>query len=454
MTTIPQLVEVLQELLTSNADQIARETGFVRRESKLGGAELSQILVFGWLANPEATLNELVQTAATLGVIITEQGLDNRFTATAVECLRRILETAVGMVVSARPVVVPILQRFNGVFIQDSTTITLPEVLADLWRGCGNASGTGQAALKVQVQFDYSSGTLSQIVLQDGRAQDRNAPIQSAALPAGALRLADLGYFSLLVLATLSEQAVYWLTRLQAGTAIYDPSGKRLDLLALLHPQDIATLDQAILVGSEQRLPCRLLAVRVPQAVADKRRQQLHSEAQHKGQTVSAQRLALADWTIFITNTPCAKLSLHEALTLARCRWQIELLFKLWKSHGHIDTSRSDKPWRVLCEVYAKLLAMIVQHWLFLVSCWSYPDRSLFKAAQTVRGHALHLAAHLGNAVQLAEVITIIQNCLAVGCRINKRRTSPHTYQLLAALDDDFDDFHSSMTDFDISSNT
>jgi hypothetical protein len=454
MTTIPQLVEVLQELLTSVADRIARETGFVRRESKLGGAEFSQTLVFGWLANPDATLNELVQAAATLGVIITEQGLDNRFTATAAECLRRILETAVGMVVSARPVVVPILQRFNGVFIQDSTTITLPEVLADLWRGCGNASGTGQAALKVQVQFDYSSGTLSQIVLQDGRASDRNAPIQSAALPAGALRLADLGYFSLPVLATLSEQDVYWLTRPQAGTAIYDPSGKRLDLLALLHPKDITTVDQAILVGSEQRLPCRLLAVRVPQAVADKRRQQLHTEARHKGQTVSDKRLALADWTIFITNTPCDKLSLHEALTLAHCRWQIELLFKLWKSHGHIDTSRSDKPWRVLCEVYAKLLAMIVQHWLFLVSCWSYPDRSLFKAAQTVRGHALHLAAHLGNAVQLAEVITIIQNCLAVGCRINKRRTSPHTYQLLAALDDDFDDFHSNMADSDVSSIT
>jgi hypothetical protein len=449
MTTIAELAKELQDLLTSIADRIAHETDFVRRESKLGGAEFSQTLVFGWLANPDATLNELVQTAATLGVIITEQGLDNRFTAQAAECLRRILEAAVGLVVSAKPAAVPILQRFNGVYIQDSTTITLPEVLADLWRGCGNASGTGQAALKVQVQFDYSSGTLSQLVLQDGRASDRNAPVQSAALPKGALRLADLGYFSLPVLAALSAQDVYWLTRLQAGTAIYDPAGARLDLLALLHPQDLATVDQAILVGSEQRLPCRLLAVRVPQAVADKRRQQLHTEARHKGQTVSAARLALAEWTIFITNTPCDKLTLREALTLARCRWQIELLFKLWKSHGHVDTSRSDHPWRMLCEVYAKLLVMVVQHWLLLVCCWTYPDRSLVKAAQTVRGHALHLAAHLGCAVQLAAAITVIQNCLAVGCRINKSRVSPHTYQLLAALDDDFEDLHVDMTDLD-----
>jgi hypothetical protein len=296
----------------------------------------------------------------------------------------------------------------------------------------------------VQVQFDYCSGTLSQIVLQAGRAQDRNAPVQGAALPPGALRLADLSYFNLPVMATLSEQDVYWLLQLQAGTALYRPTGERLDLLAVLGAADTATAEHAIRVGSEQRLPCRRLAVRVPQAVADKRRRALHrlwrplvhpadgrqavadkrrralhTEARHKGQTVSHIRLALADWTIFITNAPAAKLTLREALTLARCRWQMELLFKLWKSHGHIDIARSANPWRGRCEVYAKLLAMIVQHWLFLVSCWAYPDRSLVKAAQTVRGHAWHLAAHLGCAAQLVEAITIIQRCLAVGCRLN-----------------------------------
>lgn len=452
MTTIPQLAAALQELLTAVADRIARETGFVRRASKLGGAEFSQTLVFGWLANAEATLSELVQTAATLGVVITEQGLDSRFTAPAAECLRRLLETAVGMVVRAQPSVLPILQRFNGVYIQDSTTITLPEVLADLWPGCGNASGTGQAALKVQVQFDYCSGQLNQIILQAGRAADRNAPVQQTALPAGALRLADLGYFNLPVMTTWNAQGVYWLSRLQAGTALYNRAGERLELLRQLPAREQAPVDQEILLGSDQRLPCRLLAVRVPQSVADQRRRKLHAEARRKGQTVSHARLALADWTIFVTNAPAAKLTLHEALTIARCRWQIELLFKLWKSHGQIDSSRSANPWRVLCEVYAKLLVMIIQHWLLLVSCWSYPDRSLTKAAHTVRSHALHLAAHLACIAQLVEALTVIQRCLAVGCRINKRRTAPHTYQLLAALDADFTDLHIHMTDSDVPS--
>jgi hypothetical protein len=293
---------------------------------------------------------------------------------------------------------------------------------------------------------------LSQLVLQAGRAQDRNAPVQNAPLPAGALRLADLGYFNLPVMATWSAQGVYWLTRLQAGTALYRPTGERVELLPLLRSADTASVEYELLVGSEQRLPCRLVAAQVPHAVADKRRRELRTAARRKGQTVSQARLALAEWTLFITNAPADKLSLSDAFTMARCRWQIELLFKLWKSQGQVDTSRSEHPWRVLCEVYAKLLAMLVQHWLFLVSCWSYVDRSLVKASQTVRSHALHLAAHFGCAAQLMEAITVIQRCLAVGCRINKRRTAPHTYQLLAALDDDPEDFHISMTDCDVSS--
>lgn len=116
---------------------------------------------------------------------------------------------------------------------------------------------------------------------------------------------------------------------------------------------------------------------------------------------------------------------------VARTRWQIELLFKLWKSQGRIDESRSDKPWRMLCEVYAKLLAMVVQHWILVVCCWGYPDRSLTKAAQTVRRLAFHLACVLRNADQLTAALAIIADCLSIGCRINKRKKQPHTYQLL-----------------------
>ena len=111
--------------------------------------------------------------------------------------------------------------------------------------------------------------------------------------------------------------------------------------------------------------------------------------------------------------------------------WQTELLFKLWKQHGKIDESRSTKPWRVLCEVWAKLLAVLVQHWLSITGCWQYPERSLVKAAQVVRAQAMHLLATLGTCSRLEEAITTLQRCLPAACRLNRRKQHPNTYQLL-----------------------
>ena len=68
------------------ADAAARETGFVQRQSKMGGAGFVQALVFGWMGNPEATLEQLAQSAAAVGVEISPQGLDQRFTSEAAAC--------------------------------------------------------------------------------------------------------------------------------------------------------------------------------------------------------------------------------------------------------------------------------------------------------------------------------------------------------------------------------
>jgi hypothetical protein len=91
-----------------------------------------------------------------------------------------------------------------------------------------------------------------------------------------------------------------------------------------------------------------------------------------------------------------------------------------------------------MCEVYAKLLAMIIQHWILLSGCWQYPDRSLFKAVKTIKRHAINLACAFAssNEQRLIEVLETIQRCLSLGCRINKRKVKPHNYQLLLAFND------------------
>ena len=437
MTTIAQVAQIMQVLLQDTARQIGRTSGFVQRQSPYGGAELAQTLVFGWLDNPQASLAALAQTGAALGIHISAQGLDQRLGQQAAECLRQVLDHAVQQLVQADKVPLAVWARFCGVYVQDSTAVSLPAALAEVWPGCGggHTPGDGAAALKVQVQWELQGGQLSGLELQAGRDADRTAGEWLADLPAGALALADLGYFNLERLAAQAANGSYWLTRVQAGTVLVAADEQHWAFSTWLATQTVTEVDCPIRLGAEQQLPCRLLARRVAPAVAAERRRQLRAEARRRGQPVSAERLKLADWTVFVTNVPVEWLILEQAWVLARVRWQIELLFKLWKSQGQLGEWRSGKPWHILCEVYGKLLGQLVQHWILLIGCWSQPDRSLVKAAQTIRQHAVHLASTFGQPAAFEQALRVVQRCLAHGCRLNKRRSAPSTFQRLAAFD-------------------
>ena len=138
MSSIPQIAEVLQQVLGPEAEAAGRASGFVQRQRKVNGANFTQTLVMGWLGQPEASLEELCQAAMAVGLEITPQGLEQRFTEEANDCLNQVLQKAVAQAVQAEPVNIEILQRFNGVYIEDSSTIHLPEALARglvrLWR--------------------------------------------------------------------------------------------------------------------------------------------------------------------------------------------------------------------------------------------------------------------------------------------------------------------------------
>src|SRR6266545_7558290 len=389
MPIIDQVAVAMQDVLTFVAQRLARETQFVQRESKLDGATFVQTLVFTYLADPDATLDELTQTAAALNVDITSAGLTQRFTPAAATFLERVL---------------------------------------------GGATDQGEAAIKLTLRLNLATGQLAALSLHDGRVHDSRAAHPATTLPAGSLYLADLGFFRLERLHQIEKQDGFFLSRLQAQTTVFTADGRRWDDLAALLATQAASVDLPVTLGVRLRLPARLIAVRVPQEVADQRRRRLRAEASRRGQTVSARVLALADWTIFITNAPVTRLPLSAVLVVARARWQIELLFKLWKSHGRIDESRSGNPWRVICDVYAKLLAMIVQQWIWLISLWDYPDRSLTKAAQTVQKYALQLAGGLWSHQRTIETLETIARCLVAGCRMNPRKKHPNTYQLLLAV--------------------
>jgi hypothetical protein len=195
------------------------------------------------------------------------------------------------------------------------------------------------------------------------------------------------------------------------------------------------SFDQPIELEVHQRLPARLVGRRVPWEVAAQRRRRLKEAARRKGQTVSKDRLTLCDGTLLVTNIPLDMLTLEELFVLARLRWQIELLFKLWKSIRQIDHSHSKNPWHILCEFYAKLIGQLVQHWVCLLAHNVRLHHSFVKAAHTIRQHALYLVLVLPDKQRLVAALTLIQHCLQRGCWINRSLKTPRHFQLLLQLE-------------------
>lgn len=432
MATITQVSRAMQKVLGPIADQLGWATGFNQRSNgKLSGGVFVQSLVFGSLNEAELSYTQLSQAALDAGVVISNQGLAQRFSAASASLVRQVLEVAIGQVIASDPIAVPLLQRFAGVVIRDSSVINLPEELQDLFPGVGGRQGA-TAAVKLQVRLDYRSGQLGGPVLRAGREHDRHSPFQEEPLPAGTIRMADLGFFSLHHFLRDQRQGVYWFSRMKVGTSLYDEQGQALDLLPWLRQHGATRFEAQVFLGKQMRLPCRLLVEHVPEAVTEQRQQRLLDHYGRKKQVQpAATTLALAEWTLILTNIPPEQLSLAEALVLLTVRWQIELLFRLWKSLFLIDEWRSHNPWRILTELYAKLLAVVILHWTFLIDLWSLPQRSLWKAALTVRHFATVLALALRDPVRLSEVLARIQQHFRLRCSLNPRAAHPNTYQRL-----------------------
>ena len=133
---------------------------------------------------------------------------------------------------------------------------------------------------------------------------------------------------------------------------------------------------------------------------------------------------------LLVTNVPPERLSLREAVVLMRARWQIELLFKRWKRLGQLDTWRTSKPLRIQCELYAKLIGLILAHWLVVLGCWHVPAHSLVKASRVVAQHARLLAQAFDRHRAFGQALATLLQAVTVGCRLERRRTQPNAYQL------------------------
>jgi Transposase DDE domain len=433
-TTVAQQ---LHEFLNERVRLAGRVSGFVQRASKLSAEVFVKTLVWGLAAKPQASLSEWADQSAALGVSISPQSLDERINERAVTLLQDVFRQALQVFQSQTKLAGASLTPFSSIHLLDSSIMTLPAHMQMLFAGCKTAGG--EAALKGQLSFEYLRGRLSAVQVEAGRCPDQKCRLQLDQAEANSLHIFDLGYFTVAVLEALDKATAFVISRFQFQTALYPLGGAsdKIELAQVLAHQSGTLYEHAYQMGQANRLPVRLIAQRLPEPAAAQRHRKTLAKLRKKGRTPSATYLALLDWTIFVTNVPATRLTALQVMAFYRLRWQIELVFKLWKSCAQLDYVGAWRTERVLCVLYAKLIGLVIFHWLVA------PER-IVKDRELSYPKAFH--CWQDTIPTLSKALTKAPRKLAAVCHTftaalrrkalkTRRRKSLSTYQLLLSLE-------------------
>jgi len=325
----------------------------------------------------------------------------------------------------AVPIDAKALRPFSRIMILDSSAWNIHPGLAGVLPGTGG-DGSG-ATCKLQAFYEYKKGELSFAEITSGLVPDQryveNLP---GNMNKNDLALFDLGYFKLKALDDIAEKGGFFMCRLLTKTNVYDPESlEEIPLDKVLGKLDGDAYEMKVLLGGPwaQRVQCRLIALRVDEQLAAKRRRDLKARTRRRRKGCSKRPLALCSWTILITNAPAKKLSAKIALDLYRLRWQIELLFKQLKSILQIHQSNTGRESRMRCELYGKLIGAVLIHRIHTIinpSMWNRQRKeiSMEKLYKRLQERAFSLLTLMLSSISQAiayldkELQHIVRHCL------------------------------------------
>jgi hypothetical protein len=212
---------------------------------------------------------------------------------------------------------------------------------------------------------------------------------------AASLFLFDLGYFKLAAFATIAAAHAYFLSRLNHQTTLGEVMGGRrqaLDLASCLAGETRSLREKAVVLGAYERVPARLIAVRMPEAIVNERRRHAHAVAKKRGYTPSQTHLTLMAWNLFITHVPATVWPPQTVGIAYSLRWQVALVFRAWKSGLHLATVTTTTKYNTLCYLYGRMLLILLTSALsspLRVTVWQqHRELSLFKLVRHCQANA------------------------------------------------------------------
>jgi len=306
-----------------------------------------------------------IEILAEYDVNISKQGIDKRFSDNAVSFIKTLFERYLSSQIRQSGIDEGWLGQFNHVRIKDSTKFDVPEEFHELLPGSGGSAS--KAGVCIQYEFDAKSGKILDMSITPANRPDvKDAKETMQNIEKNDLSIRDLGYFILSNLFHVDKAEAYFISRLNTKTFVYEKKRNKLKLLNFeaiyryMKTTGTCQIEKEVIIGKEEKLPVRIVIELMPDEVFEKRIRKINKTNKKKGHITSTEYINRARFNIFITNIPKEKIPAQAVTTLYKIRWQVELIFKVWKSTFCIHKTRKMKYKRWLCLLYAKLLIVVI----------------------------------------------------------------------------------------------
>jgi hypothetical protein len=354
-------------------EEIAKETGFIKRKGKVEAWEFVCLCCF---MDVEVANNTLVtlctKLSAKIGVGISNQGLDQRLNERGAAFLKKLFEKLLHQTITNNTCIQSIWdEHFKRIRILDSTAFQVPESYKDAYPGSGGCSQP--SGVKIQLEYELKSGNLVNVQVGAGSGSDNTfgSNIRETIL-AGDLILRDLGYFNFEDFLDIEKRGAFYISRLKPNIAVYienddieyykNGTAKKSSLFKRIYISDLMKEMEYgeryeikdVYVGKEKTLKTRLILYKLTKEQLEKRSEKSEKNAKKKGIEKSDNTIELLGVSIYITNIAE---QVHEFYAL---RWQVEIIFKTWKSIFHLHGVKLVKIERFECQLYGKLILLLI----------------------------------------------------------------------------------------------
>ncbi|HDR8156278.1 TPA: IS4 family transposase [Bacillus cereus] len=371
--------ELQRYMSPDTLEQLARNVGFVQRKSKYRAQDLVALCV--WLSQNIAhtSLTQLFSRLETnTGISMSPEGLNQRFNSQAVQFLRQVFTYLLHQQLCiSSDVSTSYTNYFRRIRILDSTHFQVPDKFASTYQGSGGSSQN--AGVKIQLEYDLLSGQFLHVHVGAGKHNDKTYGANClTSLQPQDVCIRDLGYFDLKDLHVIEEHNAYFISRLKLNTRMYQKNKepeyfqngtikKHSEYIQLDMEQFIDKLQSGetyeipeIYIGMYQKLPARLILYKLTETQIKRRQKDLASKEHKKQITYKERSKRLSAINFYITNIPSEYLRKEQVYDFYSLRWQIELIFKTWKSFFCIHHCNSVKLERLECHLYGQLISILL----------------------------------------------------------------------------------------------